>query len=56
MSIEKNDLPKWQLYSLMALMLLFGTANTLIMKYQNEYRISDSRVAGSTGKYVHPYF
>lgn len=33
MPTGKNELPDWQLYCLMVLMLIFGTANTLVMKY-----------------------
>jgi len=29
----KDELPDWQLYVLMLLMLVFGTANTLVLKY-----------------------
>jgi len=42
---------KWYLYSLMALMLFFGTCNTVLMKMQ------DDTVVGSAGqKFNHPYF
>ena len=42
MSSPENDsdqLADWQLYVLMLLMLCFGTANTLVMKYQDQYPV-----------------
>ena len=56
MSNEKDKLPDWQLNCLMILMLIFGTANTLVMKYQDEYKIDDPDLRGTSGKFVHPYF
>lgn len=53
---KKESLPLWQLYTLMLLYLLFGSANTLVSKAQNEFRITNPDLSGSTGKFVHPYF
>lgn len=58
MGNENDSLPDWQLYVLMLLMLAFGTANTLVMKYQDEYKVPTVEQGGSstTGKFTHPYF
>ena len=50
----KDELPDWQLYVLMLLMLAFGTANTLVLKYQDEFKVDNPE--STTGKFTHPYF
>jgi hypothetical protein len=39
----------------MALMLLFGTLNTIIMKLQDEVIVGTNK-DGSPRKFTHPYF
>ena len=50
----KDELPDWQLYGLMIAMLAFGTANTLVMKYQDEFKVASPE--STSGKFTHPYF
>lgn len=38
----------------MIAMLVFGTANTLVMKYQDEFNVASPE--SRTGKFTHPYF
>ena len=54
MANGKDELPDWQLYILMILMLVFGTANTLVLKYQDEFEVHNPE--STTGKFTHPYF
>jgi len=56
-----DKIANWKLYTLMGLMLVFGSANTLIQKYQDdtvlpgEPKYKDSK-PGDLRKYSHPYF
>lgn len=49
-----SEIPRYQLYILMVLMLLFGATNTIMHKFQNELT-TDDPVRG-TLKYTHPFF
>ena len=51
---DSNGIAKWQVYTLMGLMLFFGSTNTIIQKYQNELETEDEH--GDMIKYVHPFF
>lgn len=53
---DSDVLPDWQLYVLMILMLCFGTANTLVMKYQDQYEVEKEDGGSTSGKFTHPYF
>lgn len=50
----KDELPDWQLYCLMLAMLAFGTANTLVMKYQDDFEVASPE--STSGVFTHPYF
>lgn len=49
MSDKEDKIANWQLYTLMGLMLFFGTCNTLLMKAQ------DNVIIDNGNKYTHPY-
>ena len=51
---DSNGIAKWQVYTLMGLMLFFGSTNTIIQKYQNELETEDEHRVKI--KYVHPFF
>mmetsp|Transcript_16343 Transcript_16343/g.27645 ORF Transcript_16343/g.27645 Transcript_16343/m.27645 type:complete len:226 (+) Transcript_16343:41-718(+) len=46
---NQNEIPKWQLYLIMAFMLIFGTCNTVFMKSQDE-------TMSKGKKFNHPFF
>lgn len=47
---NKPKIPQWALYTIMGGMLVFGTANTLILKVQDE---TNSPTKGYP--FIHPY-
>jgi hypothetical protein len=47
---NKPKIPQWALYTIMGGMLVFGTANTLILKVQDE---TNSPTEGYP--FIHPY-
>ena len=51
---KEDKIANWQLYTLMGMMLLFGTANTLLMKAQDGIVVGTD-TDGSDLKYTHPY-
>ena len=44
------------LYTIMILMMLFGTANTLVLKYQDDFHVGGLGKDGKPKQFVHPYF
>jgi len=52
---QKETISNTQLYSIMGLMLAFGTCNTVIMKMQDD-TIVGTYEDGSPKKFTHPYF
>ena len=52
---EKETVSNSQLYSIMLLMLAFGTCNTVIMKMQDD-TVVGTYEDGSPKKFTHPYF
>lgn len=61
MSDEKPPISKACLYMLMIFMLLFGAANTLVMKYMDDYIVGYTPNPDPEGepipiKFTHPYF
>lgn len=55
MGEQKNEIPNWQLYCIMLLMLATGTANTLVMKMQDEVVVG-KKADGKDLTFTHPYF
>ena len=53
---EKEDFPKWKLYSLMIFMLIFGTSNTIVMKLQDMVKVGGTDSEGKDKVFTHPYF
>ena len=53
-----EEIENWKLYTIMLLMLFFGTCNTLIMKWQDEVEVGpkNSGKDGKTPVFTHPYF
>jgi hypothetical protein len=52
---KENTIENWKLYSVMVLMLITGTCNTIVMKMQDQVVVGTD----SDGKdilYTHPYF
>ena len=52
---EREGISPGALYSVMGLMLLFGTLNTVIMKMQDEVVVGTDK-DGNPQKFTHPYF
>ena len=52
---EQEKISNAQLYSIMVLMLAFGTCNTVIMKMQDD-TVVGTYSDGSPKKFTHPYF
>jgi hypothetical protein len=52
---EREGISPGALYSVMGLMLLFGTLNTVIMKMQDEVVVGTDK-DGNPMKFTHPYF
>ena len=44
------------LYTIMILMMLFGSANTLVMKAQDDFATDGINVHGKPAHFIHPYF
>ena len=47
---DKPQIPKWMLYTIFAGMLIFGTANTVVLKIQD-----DTTSPGPGYPFTHPY-
>jgi hypothetical protein len=47
---NKPKIPQWALYTIMGGMLVFGTANTLILKVQDQ-----TESPGAGYPFIHPY-
>jgi len=52
---KREEISNAQLYSIMVLMLAFGTCNTVIMKMQDD-TVVGTYADGSPKKFTHPYF
>lgn len=52
---DKDEISKALLYTIMILMMLFGTANTIVMKYQDDFVVGENP-DGSERVFTHPYF
>ena len=48
---NKPKIPAWALYTIVGGMLVFGTANTLILKVQDE----TNSPKGESYPFIHPY-
>jgi len=51
-----EEIENWKLYTIMCLMLFFGTCNTLVMKWQDEVESGPPDKDGKPTKFLHPYF
>ena len=54
MADQQHTIPNYQLYTIMLLMLIFGTCNTIVMKWQDEVIVDDT--TDPPTKFTHPYF
>ena len=52
---KANSISNLKLYAIMITMLVFGTANTIVMKYQDK-KVVGTRPNGDKMYYVHPFF
>lgn len=53
---NKNKISNAALYTIMILMMAFGTANTLILKYQDDFQVGGVDRNGDPKQFNHPYF
>jgi hypothetical protein len=55
MANDDRSIENWKLYSIMGLMLFFGTCNTIVMKLQDQVVVGYDE-DGHKMLFTHPYF
>lgn len=53
---EQEGISNASLYTIMVLMMAFGSANTLVMKAQDDFVVEGYNRNGDRRQFTHPYF